>query len=282
MLGTTLVAIAALGVLFAASADRSVGGAYTAFTCALLVWAWTEMSFYMGMVTGPRRTACAPGCSGWPHFGHAVLASLYHELALVAGASAIAVATWSGDNQIAIWTFVVLWWMHQSARLNVFLGVPNLNKHFLPEHLEYLGSFFRHKPMNLLFPISVTISTVCTAWLVHKAAGAESGFEATGYTLLASLMGLAVLEHWLLVLPLSAVALWNWSLSSRGSTPASTDERTPQSPISETSNRRPRGTQLANEHLTACGHLSEAPPLQAMRLSEDLSRSKGTTEPGRA
>ena len=29
-----------------------------------------------------------------------------------------------------------------SAKLNVFLGVPNLNEEFLPEHLRYLQSFF--------------------------------------------------------------------------------------------------------------------------------------------
>ena len=42
--------------------------------------------------------------------------------------------------------------------LNVFLGVRNLNEQFLPKHLRYLGSYLVQKPMNLLFPLSVTVS----------------------------------------------------------------------------------------------------------------------------
>ena len=38
----------------------------------------------------------------------------------------------------------------------MFLGVPNLTEEFLPEHLHYLKSFLSRKPMNLLFPVSVT------------------------------------------------------------------------------------------------------------------------------
>ena len=68
-----------------------------------------------------------------------------------------------------MWTFIVLWWMHQSARLNVFLGVSNLNAEFLPEHLAHIRSFFRSAPMNLLFPFSVTLSTICAVLLAQRA-----------------------------------------------------------------------------------------------------------------
>ena len=40
---------------------------------------------------------------------------------------------------------MVLWWMHQSAKLNVFFGVRNLNEEFLPEHLEFLKSFLHQE-----------------------------------------------------------------------------------------------------------------------------------------
>ena len=38
------------------------------------------------------------------------------------------------------------------------------------------------------------------------------------YTFLATLMTLAILEHWFLVLPLPSAALWSWSLHSRAAT----------------------------------------------------------------
>jgi G3E family GTPase len=42
-----------------------------------------------------------------------------------------------------------------------------------------------------------------------------SRFDAAGFCFLAMLMGLAIVEHWLLMLPLPAAALWGWSLKSR-------------------------------------------------------------------
>jgi putative photosynthetic complex assembly protein 2 len=224
ILAASVLLVGSLYGLASSAGDATPTGAYMAFTCGLMVWAWLEITFYMGALTGPRRIACAEGCRGWRHFGHALQVSLYHELAILVAAAAVAALTWGEPNQAGLWTFVVLWWMHQSARLNVFLGVPNLNEHFLPAHLHYLKSFFTKKPMNLLFPISVTGSTVAAALLVQQAAAAPAGsYDAVGFTLLAAIMGLAVLEHWFLVLPMPAEALWNWSMKSRAPEPPDRD-----------------------------------------------------------
>jgi putative photosynthetic complex assembly protein 2 len=221
MLGATSLLAASLYGLWATSTDTSVTGAYLAFTWALLAWAWQEISFYMGIVTGPRKEMCEEGCSGWRHFGHAISASLYHELGILASAAAVFFLAWNGENHIGIWTFCVLWWMHQSAKLNVFLGVRNLNEEFLPAHLQFLRSFLRQRPMNLLFPISITISTVVGYLLFAKAFAASStAFEAAGYSFLGTMMALAVLEHWFLVVPLPTAFLWNWGLASRKTLPS--------------------------------------------------------------
>ena len=217
MLGATLLLAASIYGLAVTKNDTSVAGAYWAFTFGLLIWGWQEISFYMGFVTGPRKKACPEGCRGWKHFGHAIQVSLYHELSIIAAAVLVVAVTWNGANQVGTWTFMILWWMHESARLNVFLGVRNLNEEFLPEHLEYLKGFLTKKPMNLLFPVSITVSTVILTWLVQLAIAPEAtAFEAVGYTFLATMMALAVLEHWFLVVPLPAASLWNWALSSHG------------------------------------------------------------------
>ncbi|WP_428491272.1 putative photosynthetic complex assembly protein PuhE [Rhodopila sp.] len=223
MAAATAVLIVSVFGLVTSASDTSVTGAYTAFTCAVLIWGWLEISFYMGFVTGPRTHHCKHGCAGWRHFGHAVQASLYHEIAVLVLAAMVLGLTWHGSNHFGTWTFVVLWWMHQSARLNVFLGVSNLNAEFLPEHLAHIRSFFRSAPMNLLFPFSVTLSTIAAVLLAERAFGAADLFRRTGYTLVTTMMVLAILEHWFLVLPVSATKLWNglwqWSLGVRG-TPA--------------------------------------------------------------
>lgn len=198
-------------------------GAYAAFVGALLVWGWNEMAFLLGFVTGPRTAACPAGCGGWRHFGHAVETLLYHELALAVSALAVLALTAGAPNPVGAWTFLVLWAMRLSTKLNVFLGVPNLSEEFLPEQLRYLRQFFTRKPMNLLFPLSVTLATVATALVVQAALDATSPGEVVGRTLVAALMGLAVLEHWFLVLPLPSGELWRWGLRSRQGAEAATD-----------------------------------------------------------
>jgi putative photosynthetic complex assembly protein 2 len=218
LLGATAVSGAALFGLARTSAETSVGSAYVAFTCGVLVWGWHEVTFLTGWLTGPRKTACARGCRGWRHFGHGIQAILYHELAIILAAAVVVWLTWGAPNQVGVWTFMILWGMRQSAKLNLFLGVRNPGVEFLPEHLKYLGGFFTTRPMNLLFPVSVTAATAMLTLILKRALEADaSPFEVAGLALAASLMALAVLEHWFLVLPLPSESLWSWGLGSRAS-----------------------------------------------------------------
>ena len=216
LLGAGLLTLAAFHFMRQSAQDVSLNGAYVAFASGLLVWGWQEISFYMGFLTGPRKHACEEGCGGWRHFGHALLVSLYHELSILVCGAAVVAVTWDAPNQLGLWTYLTLCCMHQSARLNVFLGVRNLNAEFLPAHLGYLRSFMKQAPINLLFPISVTAGTAVLAWFVQRAAAAEpTSFEAVSFAFLSALLALAVLEHWVLILPIPFQKLWNWSLKSR-------------------------------------------------------------------
>jgi putative photosynthetic complex assembly protein 2 len=231
MLGATVLLGLALVGMSISSTDVSPAGAYCGFTCAILVWAWQEVAFLLGIVTGPRRTPCPETAVGWARARLAFQAVLHHELALVLLALAVLAVTWGAPNQTAWWTFVVLWTMRQSAKLNVFLGVRNLNEGFLPPHLKYLQTYFTRKGMNWLFPVSVAVATmvVIPVWRAAFAPGA-SAFEVASFALIGSLLGLAILEHWFLVLPLPSEALWKWGLRSRDSTSAAHADAAPAPP----------------------------------------------------
>jgi len=212
------------GVLFAASlyglalssADTRVIGAYTAFACALLVWGTQEFAFLTGAITGPSNKACAKDCSGWLRVALAVRSIVYHEIALVLSGIAVIGATWNSDNSIGAWTFLILWAMRLSAKINLFLGVPVLNQEFLPDRLNYLATFFTKGPVSPFFPFAVTAATTVTTIIVVRAlSGDATAFGRTGYMLLASLLGLGVLEHWFMVVPLPISALWGWGMRSR-------------------------------------------------------------------
>lgn len=206
-----LSALAALAlVALVASADEgSTAAAYLAFTCAVVVWGWLELSYLLGLVTGPNKQPCPAGCSLARRFWLALQASLYHELAVLGIGVLMMALLHDAENPVGLWTYTVLWVMRWSAKLNVFLGVPNLNEDWLPEHLRFLGSYMGRKPMNLLFPVSVTAATVVAAGLLGG--GASAAVAPAGQLLVGAMLVLAIVEHWCLVLPVQDAALWRWA-----------------------------------------------------------------------
>ena len=188
-------------------------------TCALLVWGWHELSFLSGWITGPRKTALPRGTNGWPRFVQSVRAILWHELGILVVALAVVGITWGQPNQVGTQTFLVLWVMRTSAKLNLFLGVRNLSEEFLPPHLDYLQSFFRRRPMNPLLPWSVLgASVVLTLMVLVATDPAATQAQVVGVALVGSMLAMAIVEHLLLVLPIPSTLLWRWAL--RGQAPA--------------------------------------------------------------
>jgi putative photosynthetic complex assembly protein 2 len=214
--GATVACALGLWGLAASAQETTVASAYCGFTCALLVWAWQEVAFLLGYVTGPRRIACDDGATGWRRAAIALQTVLHHEFALLLLAAAVFALSWGQPNQTGWWTFAVLWAMRQSAKLNVFLGVRNLGENFLPPHLQYLKTYFTRKTMNPLLPVSV-VSAALIVVPIWQTAGLDgaSAFEVTSFALVGSLLTLAILEHLLLVLPLPSEALWRFCLRSR-------------------------------------------------------------------
>jgi putative photosynthetic complex assembly protein 2 len=213
--GTTVVLAASAYGLAASVGVTTASGAYLAFSCAILAWCWLEITFLTGLVTGPRTVACPVDASGWRRVGLAISAILYHELALLALAGGVVALTWQGANQVGAATFLILWIMRLSAKLNLFLGVPFLNDDLLPQRLGHLKSYFSRGPMNVFFPVAVTASTILAVLLAVQAVEARTEFDTVAFLLLATLVALAVLEHWFMVVPLPVRAIWEWSMGSR-------------------------------------------------------------------
>jgi hypothetical protein len=68
--------------------------------------------------------------------------------------------------------------------------------------------------MNLLFPFAVSAASAVAVLIVNVALDATPGSaRAVGAWLVATMLVLGILEHWLLVLPLEATALWRWALN---------------------------------------------------------------------
>jgi putative photosynthetic complex assembly protein 2 len=210
---SSLIAGVALVALAHTARQTSVAAAYCAFTCALLVWGWHELTFLSGWLTGPRKTAAPAGARGLVRFAAAVQAIAWHELAIAAAGLFIVAITWGAPNQAGTLTFLVLWAMRTSAKLNLFWGVRNLSEEFLPPHLAYLQTHFRRRRMNRFFPLSMLLAALALVWLVQALAHATSAGAAAGLTLAAAMLALAIIEHAMLVLPVNTTALWRWAMT---------------------------------------------------------------------
>lgn len=211
----TLVLVLALIGVSQSSTDTSLTGAYVAFISALAIWGWHEVSFLTGMITGPRVTPLEKDARGTRRFLAASATLIHHELAIALTIPVIVLLVGDGPNRIALLSFLVLWLARLSTKLNVFLGVPNLTEQFLPDHLDYLKSYFRRRSMNALFPLTVTVTTIATVKIAENAMAAPHAAGAAGLSLVATLAALAVLEHWFLVVPLPSAKLWDWGMRSR-------------------------------------------------------------------
>jgi putative photosynthetic complex assembly protein 2 len=142
---------------------------------------------------------------------------IHHEIALALTALLFIALTWGQPNQVGTLTFLLLFGMRLSTKLNIFLGVPNPPSGLLPKGLAYLGSYFRRARFNALFPVSLAASIIVTI-LLAEAALLSSGGPRTGYVLMLSLAALGLLEHSFLMLPATRrrpapeSALWAWAL----------------------------------------------------------------------
>jgi putative photosynthetic complex assembly protein 2 len=90
--------------------------------------------------------------------------------------------------------------------------VPRINVEFIPPHLRHMASHFRLRRPGWVFAVAVTVLTFALACWVERAMAAEAPGALVGHALLAAITALALLEHWLMVLPLPDAKLWRWML----------------------------------------------------------------------
>ena len=213
LLGASVLGVGGLATLAATRHGTVPGAAYIAFAAALAVWAWVEVAFLLGVATGPRRSPCPAGARGWRRARFAFETIAHHEALLLAALTAVVAIAWDTPNPTGAWAFVALYALRQSTKLNLFLGVRNLSEGFLPPKLRYLASYFRHRRMNALWPVSV-LATCAAAWPIAAAAGGP-GLATASHELVVALLALGVVEHLMLVVPLSPERLWRWSAAAR-------------------------------------------------------------------
>ncbi len=214
-----LTTMAALPLLFLGMsglwlslAQTTVQGAYAGFLGALALWAWGELAFLSGAVTGPVKSPCPPGLTVWQRLRRAWGTVAHHEIALAILVAVAVELCRDAPNTTGMWTLLVLYLARASAKLNLFLGVAHVNTEFLTRPLGHLASHFGTARLNWLFPVSTAALAFTLAFWVERLMDAVTPGAATGFALLSALTALALLEHWFFVLPWPDAKLWRWML----------------------------------------------------------------------
>lgn len=217
--GATALLIAAFWGLFISRGLRGTLDVYVAITCGVVIWGWQVTAYYLGFISGPgnKDDLPAPHVQGWrPGIGErfrlALNLTIHHELMVLFIGGLMVALTWGHANQWGVWIYVALWLMHTSAKVNVFLGVRNFDVSFLPDKMQYIDRLLSKRPHNELLPVSVVVASSVTLLLVYR--GIEPGTNpahTVGFLIVATMIGLGVIEHCLLVMPIPST-LVGWGL----------------------------------------------------------------------
>jgi putative photosynthetic complex assembly protein 2 len=205
-----------LGTLALLQQSSTLISVYASFTTALIIWGAVELAYFKGWLTGPSNAPCPARAGHWQRFKAGVQTSLHHELIVIGTAAVLGiVALWS-EQTIGTLTFIALWLMRWSAKLNLFFGVRNFNCEMLPEAMHYLQTYVRRAPMNAFFPASIIIAGAVLLQLIWNASlpGVAPAAQAGG-AMLATLLLLGIIEHLLLVLPISDRPIWRLGLGKQ-------------------------------------------------------------------
>ena len=199
-----------------------VGAAYGAFLSALVIWGWIELSFLTGAITGPNTRPCPPQTAGLDRFMRAWGTVAYHEMLLTGVLSAVWIYGHDAANTVGLWSFTVLYAARITAKLNLYIGVPRINTEFIPRALSHLGSHLRIASAGWFLAVSITLLSLAVACWLERVYSAATPGEIVGFALLSAITALALLEHWLMVLPLPDAKLWRWMLPA----PKQTQDKT--------------------------------------------------------
>ncbi len=204
-----ILMLGAIYMLYTHRQSETVMGAFITFTAGSIIWAFVEVSFYTGYIVGPQVRpifTVGPSVIG---FFKAIHRSLYHEGLVLGLVVLMLLLSIGAKNKFGVYTFLMYWFMHQSAKLNIFLGVANTGREFVPDTVADMTQYMTIAHMNWLFPFSITFCTLLVTKLLKKTGEEqEPAWRRVGFSIIGTMALMALLEHWLLVLPLNQ-SLWD-------------------------------------------------------------------------
>lgn len=203
-----VVSLVSLAGLFIGGSGTEPWQSYLGFVSAICLWGSIELSYYSGLISGVHKRNCPDDCDTGKRFRLALGASIWHEVSVLFAGGVVMTLLLQAQNPAGLYSFLVLWLMRWSAKLNLFFGVPNFNTDWFPKRLAYAHSYIRRSPVTLFFPVSVILASLVAMHLISTAL-AMPDQQALTHILPGVLLLLAILEHLFMALPIADSELWN-------------------------------------------------------------------------
>ena len=203
-----VVSLLSLAALVISGSGTQPWQSYMGFVAAICLWGCIELSYYSGLIGGVHKRACPDGCETGKRFRLALGASIWHEVSVLFAGGVVMTLLIQADNSAGLYSFLVLWLMRWSAKLNLFFGVPNFNTDWFPKRLAYAHSYIRRAPVTLFFPVSMMLASLVAMRLITIALETPPQ-QALMHILPGVLLLLAILEHLFMALPIADSELWN-------------------------------------------------------------------------
>ncbi|MDG1932091.1 MAG: putative photosynthetic complex assembly protein PuhE [Luminiphilus sp.] len=209
-----LVSLLALAALFGVemnAARHTTSATIAGFAMGLVIWAWLELSYLMGYITGPIKRPAAASMRLPQRFYNALGTTIYHEVLVVGVVGIVCILGAGLPNPTIQNTLAVLWLMRWSTKLNLFLGVRHFNSQWLPDNMRYITSYLKAGKNSWFIFFSTIFAAYCTYLLFSFGQIAAEPASALSLFLVGWLAVLAVLEHCFLMMPMGETALWRWA-----------------------------------------------------------------------
>jgi len=114
---TALVALMGVGVN---AATHTPLATVIGFAMALIIWAWLELSYLMGYITGPVKQPALIATGSSERFVRALGTTIYHEVMVVGVVGLVCMLGAGLPNPTVQNTLAVLWLMRWSTKLNLW------------------------------------------------------------------------------------------------------------------------------------------------------------------
>jgi len=206
-LGALACVVASARMLVASRDDTSAPGGLRAFFAGALAWTAIITLFFEGWVVGPPVEALGSATRGWDGAWSAIRATWHWEALALVVLGAVAWGVRGARNRVALWTLLLFWGAHQTAKLNLFVGVVNSGAEIFPPYLAHLPRYFGPAENSPLLWLTIEGFAVLSIWMLLPAIRPLDNGARMRRLVIAALAGLAAAEHALLATRLP-IMLW--------------------------------------------------------------------------